>query len=113
MTQLFLPNGGWCFWSPQAYGLGYACQRAAPHDRLLRRAQKLHLALGGDGAVDFPPLKPKWMRWRTYERRVAAIEAVVERADAAFSAFMTDCEERLVALARGGRRRSAGGGGDA
>src|SRR6266446_4032101 len=26
-TKLFLPNGGWHFWSRQAYGLGYACQR--------------------------------------------------------------------------------------
>ena len=50
VTQLFLPNGGWCFWSRQAYGLGYACQREAPHDRLLRRAQELHMALGADAA---------------------------------------------------------------
>ena len=96
VTQLYLPNGGWCFWSRQAYRLGYACQREVPHDRLLRRAQKLHLALGGDGAVDFLPLKPKWMRWRTYERQVAAIEALVDRADAAFFAAITIREGRLV-----------------
>jgi hypothetical protein len=32
-TKLYLPNGGWHFWSRQAYGLGYACQR---EDRLGR-----------------------------------------------------------------------------
>src|SRR5271167_1982010 len=26
-TKLYLPNGGRHFWSRQAYGLGYACQR--------------------------------------------------------------------------------------
>jgi hypothetical protein len=26
-TKLYLPNGGWHFWSRDAYGLGYACQR--------------------------------------------------------------------------------------
>jgi hypothetical protein len=87
VTKLYLPNGGWYFWSRHAYRLGYACQREAPHDRLLRRAQKLHRALGGDGAVDYPPPKPKWMRWRTYERHVAAIEAA-DRADAVFGLRM-------------------------
>jgi hypothetical protein len=32
-TKLFLPNGGWHFWSRQAYGLGYACQREGRFDR--------------------------------------------------------------------------------
>jgi len=27
------------------------------------------------------PAKPKWMRWRTYERKFAAWERIVERAN--------------------------------
>jgi hypothetical protein len=48
-TKLFLPNGGWHFWSRQAYRLGYACQREDPFGRLQRRAAKLSIELGGDG----------------------------------------------------------------
>jgi hypothetical protein len=35
-TKLYLPNGGWHFWSRQAYGLGYACQRDDRFSRLLK-----------------------------------------------------------------------------
>jgi hypothetical protein len=48
-TKLFLPNGGWHFWSRQAYGLGYACQREGRFDRLQRRAATLNRQLGGEG----------------------------------------------------------------
>jgi hypothetical protein len=54
-TKLFLPNGGWHFWSRQAYGLGYACQREDRLGRLQRRAAKLNRQLGGDG----------WAGWDT------------------------------------------------
>lgn len=86
-TKLFLPNGGWHFWSRQAYGLGYACQREGRFDRLQRRAAMLNRQLGGKGWSTWndPPTKPKWMRWRTYERKFAAWERVVERADAEFT----------------------------
>jgi hypothetical protein len=84
VTKLYLPNGGWYFWSRKAYRLGYACQRETAHDRLLRRARKLNAALGGAGDLDLPPAKPKWMRWRTYERKVAALEEAHMRADEAF-----------------------------
>ena len=70
-TQLFLPNGGWHFWGRQAYRLGYACQREDRFSRLQRRAAALNRQLGGEGGStwDIPPAKPKWMRWRTYERK--------------------------------------------
>ena len=48
-TKLFLPLGGDRFLSRQGYHLGYACQREARSDRLMRKARKLHRALGGDG----------------------------------------------------------------
>ena len=86
-TKLFLPNGGWHFWSRQAYRLGYACQREGRFDRLQRRAAKLNRQLGGDGwgSWDSPPMKPKWMRWRTYERRYERWERVVEKANEEFA----------------------------
>jgi hypothetical protein len=85
-TKLFLPNGGSHFWSRQAYGLGYRCQREDRSSRLQRRAAALNRQLGGEGLSTWadPPAKPKWMRWRTYEKKFAAWERVVERANAVF-----------------------------
>jgi hypothetical protein len=86
-TKLYLPNGGWHFWSRQAYGLGYACQRDDRFGRLQRRAATLNRQLGGEGwsTWDTPPTKPKWMRWRTYEQKYQRWERVVEKADAEFA----------------------------
>jgi hypothetical protein len=85
-AKLCLPNGGWYFWSRRGYGLGYACQREAKIDRLARRARRLHHRLGGrrDDNWEVPPPKPKWMRWKTYERRYAEWERASERADSEF-----------------------------
>ena len=82
-TRLFLPNGGWHFWSRRAYGLGYACQREDRFSRLQRRAATLNRQLGGQGwrTWDCPPPKPKWMRWRTYERKIQLWERAAERAN--------------------------------
>jgi hypothetical protein len=86
-TKLYLPNGGWHFWSRQAYGLGYACQREDRFGRLQRRAAMLNRQLGGKGwgSWDTPPTKPKWMRWRTYERKYEIWERAVEEANAEFT----------------------------
>jgi len=86
-TRLFLPNGGWHFWSRQAYGLGYACQREDRFSRLQRRAAMLNKDLGGRGWATWnePPQKPKWMRWRTYDDKYQRWERVVEQADAQFT----------------------------
>ena len=86
-TKLYLPNGGWHFWSRQAYGLGYACQREGRFDRLQRRAAMLNRQLGGEGwgSWDSPPPKPKWMRWRTYERKYEIWERAVEEANDEFT----------------------------
>ena len=85
-AKLFLPLGGHRFLSRGAYRLGYACQRETRSSRLMRKARKLHRALGGDGQdVDGDtPEKPKGMHWRTYERKIAAWEAAVARADDAW-----------------------------
>lgn len=86
-TKLYLPNGGRHFWSRQAYGLGYACQREDNFSRLQRRAAMLNRQLGGKGWATWedPPTKPKWMRWSTYEKKYERWEHVVERANAEFT----------------------------
>jgi len=80
---LYLPNGGYEFWSHAAYRLGYACQRETTTDRLMRRARKLNRALGGEGGAigDQPPGKPKWMRWKTWERKYREWDEADRRAD--------------------------------
>jgi hypothetical protein len=87
MTKLYLPSGSWHFWSRRAYRLGYACQRDDRFSRLQRRAAKLNRRLGGEGwsTWDDPPTKPKWMRWRTYERKYEHWEQVVEKANEEFA----------------------------
>jgi hypothetical protein len=85
-VRKYLPNGGRHFWSRQAYGLGYACQREDRFSRLQQRAAMLN-RLGGEGwgSRETPPDKPKWMRWRTYETKLKVWERVVEKADAEFT----------------------------
>jgi hypothetical protein len=84
-AKLFLPLGGHRFLSRGAYRLGYVCQRQTRSDRLMRKARKLHRALGGDGESlgQDPPDKPKGMHWRTYERKLATWMAADQRADEA------------------------------
>jgi hypothetical protein len=99
-TKLFLPNGGWHFWSREAYRLGYACQRESRFARLQRRAAKLNRQLGGEGWSTWnePPKKPKWMRWRTYERKYEKWYAVVEKADEAFVASVVFRVPSLISI---------------
>src|SRR5689334_6237500 len=91
--KLFLPNGGWHFWSRHAYRLGYACQREDRFSRLQRRAAMLSKQLGSDwDPWEIPPCKPKWMRWRTYNRKYQQWERVADEAEAELSA----CLARLL-----------------
>jgi hypothetical protein len=85
-AKLFLPAGGWHFWSRQAYRLGYACQRE-DRFRLQRRAAVLNRQLGGQGkrTWNVRPAKPKWMRWRTYARKIERWELAVEKANEEFA----------------------------
>ena len=99
--KLYLPNGGRRFLCRQAYRLGYACQRETRVDRLMRKARKLHRALGGHGeeiGEGWVPPKPKWMRWRTYARKAAAWEAADISADNAWGAGAMRFLQRLGAL---------------
>jgi hypothetical protein len=96
-TKLFLPNGGRHFWSRRAYGLGYACQREDRFSRLQRRAATLNQQLGGQGwsTWDLPPPKPKWIRWRTYERKIARWQRTAERAEIEWTFRATRLVARL------------------
>jgi hypothetical protein len=93
--KLYLPSGAFTFASRQAYRLGYRSQRESPRDRGLRRAFKLRGKLGSDGGIgDYIP-KPKWMRWRTYDRtleRIATAESIV---DGHLLAFVRKLDRRL------------------
>jgi hypothetical protein len=86
-TKLFLPRGGRHFWSRRAYGLGYRSQREDRFSRLQRRAAALNRELGGEGwsTWDFPPTKPKGMRWRTYVRKLRQCQHVVDQANGEFA----------------------------
>jgi hypothetical protein len=81
-AKLYLPNGAFTFAARQAYRLAYRCQREQPYDRALRRFFKLRGKLGADGGIgDFVP-KPKWMRVRTYDRKLEELFAAEEVVDA-------------------------------
>ncbi len=47
----------------------------------------LNRQLGGEGwgSWDTPPIKPKWMRWRTYELKYERWARVVEKAEGEFA----------------------------
>lgn len=56
-------------------GLAYTSQTEEPMHRHNRRANKIRIALGGEpGTASLPPRKPKGMHWRTYWRKMDAIE---------------------------------------
>ena len=46
-----------------------------PHDRAIRRAFKLRRRLGSEGGIGQSIRKPKGMRWATFEREMAQVEA--------------------------------------
>lgn len=96
-AKLYLPNGAFTFASRQAYRLAYRSQRETPHDRASRRAFKLRGKLGGTGGIGDYISKPKWMRWRTYDRKLEEIAGAEEIVDAHLAAFLgklTRCSGR-------------------
>jgi hypothetical protein len=94
-AKLYLPNGAFTFASRRAYRLAYRSQRETTYDRALRRAFKLRGKLGADGGIgDYIP-KPKWMRWPTYDRKLAEIFAADEVVDAHLCAFVGKLNRRV------------------
>jgi len=64
-AKLYLPSGGRRFLSRHAYRMGYRSQYEAPAGRATLKQDRLAARLGLDLHC---PVKPKWMRWRTYDR---------------------------------------------
>ena len=81
VRKLYLVWGCDYFASRAALGLAYASTREQPHERLLRRRQKIQERLGGTGSEDelncLP--KPKWMRWKTFNRLMQEANEANER----------------------------------
>lgn len=67
VSNLHLPNGGRRFLSRMAYRLGYRSQCEGPAGRAAQQRHKLARRMDIDPEC---PIKPKRMRWRTFERTV-------------------------------------------
>jgi hypothetical protein len=81
--KLFLGNP--YFVCRHCLGLSYASQTEEPMHRHNRRANKMRIALGGEpGTGALLPRKPKGMHWKTYWRKMDAIERAETAGDLAF-----------------------------
>jgi hypothetical protein len=64
----------------QCYQLAYASAREDAGDRAARRADRLRARLGWEpGILNGEGDKPKWMRWRTFDRLTAEHDQFVGR----------------------------------
>lgn len=75
VTKLHLPPGALTFASRRAYRLGQHSQRQTARDRSLSRAFKARRRLGNHDGIDGFIMKPKGMRWRTFHRLMAKVQA--------------------------------------
>jgi hypothetical protein len=105
VRKLYLPNGVALFGSRQAYGLRHDVLNEAPMDRAHRRLATLHRRLGSayQGPDWPPPRKPRWMRWRSYERLCARIMAGEDALETAYQAGAARLLARLERHAIGTR----------
>lgn len=95
-------NGKWCgqrvgklygaipyFVCRHCLRLAYSSQSEEPMHRHNRRANKIRMALGGEpGTGSLPPPKPKGMHWRTYWRKMDAIDTADAAGDVAFAQWV-------------------------
>jgi hypothetical protein len=80
-------SGGRYFLCRHCYKIAYSSQSEASCDRMLRRANKLRMALGGEpGTAHWIAPRPKGMWQRTYHRKRFEIEWCEEQANQAFIA---------------------------
>jgi len=78
-------SGGRYFLCRHCYDIAYTSQSEARYDRMLRRANKLRMALGGEpGTAQWIAPKPKGMWQRTYQRYCDEIECCEGQADFMF-----------------------------
>ena len=79
--------GGRYFFCRHCYSIAYSSQSEAHYDRMLRRANKLRTALGGEpGTAHLIADKPNGMWQRTYQRKRFEIEWCEGQADYLFIA---------------------------
>jgi hypothetical protein len=78
-------GSGRYFLCRHCYNVAYASQSEPRYDRMLRRANKLRMALGGEpGTAYWIAPKPKGMWHRTYQRKQFEIEWCEDQANQAF-----------------------------
>ena len=78
-------SGGRYFLCRHCYGIAYASQSELRYDRMLRRAHKLRMALGGEPGAAYPIApRPKGMWERTYKRKRLEIEWCEHQANIGF-----------------------------
>ena len=79
--------GGRYFLCRHCYSVSYGSQSEERYDRMLRRANKLRMALGGEpGTANWIAPKPKGMWQRTYDQKLTEIEWCEKQADHLFIA---------------------------
>jgi hypothetical protein len=92
--------GGRYFLCRHCYDIAYSSQSEARYDRMLRRANKLRMALGGEpGAAHFIAFKPKGMWQRTYDRKRFEIQWCENQANQLFLrqfAHLLSAEDRQM-----------------
>lgn len=93
-SVLWKPPGARQFASRQTWGrqVAYGSQFETPYDRALSSAQDIRYRLGGMDFVSLidgiPPPKPKWMRWRTYDKIMQRCGAYEDKANARLVAIV-------------------------
>jgi hypothetical protein len=78
VSKLHLAPGALIFASRGAYRLAYHSQRETPRDRSLSRAFKARRRLGDHEGIGGYIRRPKGMRWRTFHRLMAKVDAAEE-----------------------------------
>jgi hypothetical protein len=107
VSKLHLPPGAYTFASRQAYKLAYRSQRETKSDRAISRAQDLRYRIGGSmNLMDLVPQKPKFMRWKTYEGRIARIAHAEEICNMHMYMFAEKLNRRARANSRRRGRRT-------
>ena len=100
-------SGGRYFLCRHCYNIAYSSQSEARYDRMLRRANKLRRALGGEpGTANWIAPKPKGMWQRTYQRKRFEIEWCEDQADHLFIAkfaHLLSKEEREMFFGEGAK----------
>lgn len=79
--------GGRYFLCRHCYNISYTSQSEPRYDRMLRRANKLRMALGGEpGTAHWIAPRPKGMWERTYQRKRFEIQCCEDQANRLFTA---------------------------